>query len=176
MRPDEHRPLVQTWDETRIAHLVVHHQRGVAAYLLSIGCQADAVDDLVQETFLALLRSPFEERSPAATATFLRSIARNLFCKSLRRGRREFADLDAIDAAWVHFVGDDDGDSYLAALQQCLAELTATSREALSLRYRDGLAPSAIAARLQLSIGGTKSTLLRAKERLRACIRRKVQP
>lgn len=176
MRPDERWDQVPAWDETRITQLVVRHQRGVAAWLASLGCVAANIDDLVQETFLTLLGVPFVERSPEATFAFLRRIARNLFLKSLRRGRREIPDLEAIEAAWAAFEGCDGGDHYLAALRQCLLGLNDKSRAALTMRYQDGLAAGEIAARLGLSLGGAKSILLRAKERLGACIRKKVAP
>jgi RNA polymerase sigma-70 factor (ECF subfamily) len=134
------------------------------------------VDDLVQETFLVLLGVPFEERSHAATAAFLRRIARNLFLKRVRVGRREVVDLDAIEAAWVAFDSGDGGDAYLVALRHCLAGLGASSRLALELRYRDALSPGAIADRLGLSLGGARSVLLRAKARLRACISQRIEP
>lgn len=175
MRPDEQWDQVSAWDEARITQLVVRHQRGVAASLASLGCAPANIEDLVQETFLTLLGLPFEERSPAATSAFLRRIARNLFLKSVRR-RREIPDLEAIDAAWVAFEGHDGGDTYLTALRQCLLGLNDSSRAALTMRYQDGLAAGEIAARLSLSLGGAKSLLLRAKERLRACIQKKVRP
>ena len=177
MQPDKSdRPLILAWDEARIAQLVARHQRALAAWLASLGCAAANSDDLVQETFLTLLAVPFEERSPGATSTFLRRIARNLFLKSLRRGRREIPDPDVVDAAWSTLEGDDGGDAYVAALRLCLAGLSEDGRTALRLRYQEGLAPRAIAVRLRLSLGGAKSVLLRAKARLRACIRRRVAP
>jgi RNA polymerase sigma-70 factor (ECF subfamily) len=165
-----------TWDDAEITLLVARHQRGVAAYLGSLGCDGASVDDLVQETFLTLLSARFEPRSTAASAAFLRRIARNLFLKSLRRAGREIPDLSAVETAWIALDEDSDaGESYLAAVRRCLAALSDRAREVLALRYRDGLDGAAIAERLALSLGGVKSILLRAKASLRGCIERTVR-
>jgi RNA polymerase sigma-70 factor (ECF subfamily) len=67
------------------ARLVERHQSGVWRYLRALGCDPVLAEDLTQDTFLAVLRQPFEEYSEAATAAYLRRTARNLYVNSHRR-------------------------------------------------------------------------------------------
>ena len=59
------------------AELVRRYQTGVWRYLRFLGARTAEVDDLVQETFLAVLRGNFEYRSDPQTAAYLRKVARN---------------------------------------------------------------------------------------------------
>jgi RNA polymerase sigma-70 factor (ECF subfamily) len=169
-------PTVASWDEARITRFVLQHQQRVAVYLAMIGCPDSQIEDLVQDTFLAMFSSRFEERSRAGSAAFLRRIARFLFLKSLRRPRMEVQDLDALDGAWAAFEAKDDGEGYLSALRACLATLQEASRAVLRLRYEERLGVDEIALRLGLARGGVRSALLRSKARLRACMQRRLDP
>ncbi|MCZ6597897.1 MAG: sigma-70 family RNA polymerase sigma factor [Planctomycetota bacterium] len=156
--------------------LVRTHQGAVRGYLVVLGCPPHLVDDLVQEVFLAVLRSPFEDRGRTSTSAWLRTVARNLFLKAMSRERRQppAGDLALAEAAWEEFERDDGGESYIAALRSCMAGLKEDVRTALELRYRERMRRSAIAHQLGLSEAGVKSILVRAKKRLRACIERKL--
>jgi len=86
-----------------LAGLVRGHQAGVWRYLRFLGCEPDEADDLVQETFLAVLRDGFEERSPGQTAAYLRTVARNrlLMARRKDRSRPAAVDLEAAEAVWA---------------------------------------------------------------------------
>ena len=159
-----------------VEDLVRRHQAAVRGYLAFLGCPAAQLDDLAQDTFLCLLAGPFEERGEAATRAYLRTVARNLLLKSLRRERSAppFADLDAAETAWREYEGDDGGAAYVGALRACLDLLRAKEREVLDLRYRASLQQAQIAARLGLSEGGVKSILVRTRKRLRTCVERRL--
>lgn len=167
-------PLALSEDE--VIALVREHQAALAGYLRSLGCPRDLVEDLLQETFVRAFLGAREDRGAAATRAFLRRIAANLWIERTRRDRRRApaVDLDALESAWVRFERDDDGATYLAALRECLALLDAGSLDVLRLRYEDGLERAEIARRHGVSLAGIKSTLHRAKARLRKCIERRV--
>ncbi|MBK9388622.1 MAG: sigma-70 family RNA polymerase sigma factor [Planctomycetes bacterium] len=113
------------------------HQRSVRSYLLYQGCPAHLADDLVQETFLSFLAARFEHRAEAATAAFLRKVARHLFLKAMERERRAPAlmDEDASEVAWVAFEGEDGGRGYVQAMKDWLAKLRGRAAEVVALRY-----------------------------------------
>ena len=69
--------------------MVREHHADVWRYLRYLGAGAADADDLTQETFLAVARSRFEERSPAQTAGYLRTVARNQLLMARRRQGRE---------------------------------------------------------------------------------------
>ena len=104
---------------TDVARLVQTYQAGVWRYLRALGCESSLADDLTQETFLAVLEKPFTDFSPAATAAYLRTVARNLFISTARRANRmvSVGDLDALDLDWSRWAGDDAGQHLLSTRQ-----------------------------------------------------------
>ena len=70
------------------------------------------------------------------TRGYLRGVARNRFLQAHRHERRRTrVDLDGIDDAWSRFERDDEGASYLSALEQCLQLLPPRNQEVLRMRY-----------------------------------------
>ncbi len=118
-------------------------------YLRFLGCEHAALDDLVQETMLAAVTAFGAAEPPLA---WLLTTARNgLFMHLRRQGRRkEVVDLERLHERWVEQAGDDGGDARREALDHCLQRLGARARQLIELRYRDGLARDAVAARLGL--------------------------
>jgi len=157
--------------------IVRTHQTGLWRYLRFLGCEPDLAEDLVQETFLALLQKPFEERGPASTAAFLRRVAKNLYLMRLRKATRApvVEDIERADQSWRPVAGDDDGESYVAALRDCYERLGQRARRALDLRFRDGRDRRSIAAALGLGEDGIKSLMRRSRAALRDCVRRKIR-
>lgn len=161
--------------------LVRDHQVRIWRYLRCLGCSAADAEDLAQETFLAVLRSPFEERTPAQTAAYLQTVARNLFLKSQRATgmqraglERADVDLDRQHSAWDAWAGADGGDRYVAAMRDCVAGLDGRGRTAVRLRYEEGTSRGEMAERLGLSLDGVKSLLRRVRGILRACVERRI--
>lgn len=155
-----------------VQELVRAHQVEVWRYLRYLGASAELADDLVQETFLRLLRAPFVDRSPAATAAWLRTVARNFYVKSFRRPPFASTELDKIEAGWNGFAGNDGGDDTLVRLRACLEKLDARARQAVQLHYEERRSRADIGARLGLGEDGVKSLLRRARTALRMCIDR----
>ena len=160
-----------------MAGLVRTHQAGVWRYLRFLGCDAEEADDLVQETFLAVLRDGFDVRSPAETAGYLRTVARRrlLMARRKARNRPALVDLEAAEAVWARMAGDDGLGDYLAALGECLDRaLTPRVRRALELQYADRASRDQIAAELSLAVEGVKTLLRRARTTLRDCVERRL--
>jgi len=155
-----------------VADLVGTHQTGLWRYLRFLGCSAPEAEDLVQETFLAVLRRPFDDLGAAPAAAYLRSVARNLLFKARARAGREMAaaELDRADAVWKEVAHDDGGDAYVDALRGCLERLDAKPRRALELQYEGRRSRSDIATALEMSEDGIKSLQRRTRALLRACI------
>ena len=158
--------------------IVSEHQTRIWRYLRCLGCNTSDAEDLTQETFLAVLRRPFEDRGKATTAAYLQTVARNLFLKSRRTERQRTAqsdaELEASESTWRSLCDDDGGEAYLAALRECVGTLDGRSRDAVRLRYREGTSRSEMAARLGISTDGIKSLLRRVRGLLRECIERRM--
>jgi RNA polymerase sigma-70 factor (ECF subfamily) len=153
--------------------LVQNHQAEVWRHVRFLGASAELADDLVQEAFLQLLRAPFVERNPAATAAWLRTVARNQYVKSFRAPPFQLADLDTIEAVWTGFVQEDAGEASLDRLRACLDRLDGRAREVVRLHYEERRSRRDIGQRLGIGEDGVKSLLRRTRAVLRACIERR---
>ena len=159
-----------------LVRLIERHQAGLWRYLRVLGCDAWLADELTQETFLAVLRKPFDDYNSAASAKYLRRVAYNLLLCAQRRRRRvtTVEDIEQIDTSWRQWQGDGPDDDLLDALRASLEELPSRSRWVLEMRYRDRFSRSQIATALGISEDGAKNALQRAKKKLRQCIERRM--
>jgi len=160
------------------ADLIRQHQADVWRYLRFLGCGATEAEDLTQETFLAVLRTPFEQRSPGETAAYMRRVARNQLLMLRRRAGREpaQAELAAAESVWGAATVEGRVDAQLAALEECLKTVVAPrAREAVAMHYSDGASREAIAQALQMTADGVKTLLRRTRAALRECIERKLR-
>jgi len=158
------------------AEIVEAHQTGVWRYLRALGCDPHEAADLVQDTFLIVLQKPFRQYSDAATAGYLRKVARNLFISAKRREGRvmTFEQVDAIDGDWTRWSAHDNGEELLAALGGCFDSLGDRAQLALDMRFRERSSRNEIADALKMSEHGAKNLMQRAKKRLRECVDRKM--
>src|SRR5205814_2278469 len=143
------------------AELVQEHQGGVWRYLRYLGASEALADDLTQETFLAVLRKPFEYQGPAETAGYLRTVARRQFLLAIRKDRRGITpeQLETAESVWLETVGDGPagwGDEYLDALADCLEQLDGRAKAAVDGRYRLDQSRADLAATLGLTEDGVK--------------------
>ena len=162
----------RTIAEQDVTRLVQQHQAEVWRYLRYLGATAELADDLVQETFLQLLRAPYEDRGPAARSGWLRTVARNLYVKSFRRPPFASAELETIEAGWQQFAGDDGGNETLDRLRHCLDRLDGRARDAVRLHYEERRSRRDVGARLGIGEDGVKSLLRRTRALLRDCVER----
>ena len=157
--------------------LIEQFQTGLWRYLRSLGCESSLADDLVQDTFVSFLQKPFEYLSDAATASYLRKVALNLFISFKRREGKVVTteNIEAISDAWQEWVVDDSGDELVSSLNDCLQELTDRARWALQMRFRDKLTRIEIAENLKITEHGAKNLMQRAKRQLRDCVESKAR-
>lgn len=162
---------------TQLADLVREHQAGVWRYLRYLGAGSPEADDLTQETFLAVVCAPFEDRCPKQTAAYLRTVAGNQLRMLRRRQKREgdCVSLEAAEAVWAEAAGDDGLETYLNALRECLAGLDGRARQAVDLHYREEVNREQLAQRLDMKPEGVKTLLRRTRQVLRDCIERRLR-
>jgi RNA polymerase sigma-70 factor (ECF subfamily) len=160
-----------------IVELVRKYQAGLWRYLRALGCDSTTADDLTQETFLQVIRRPFEHRNDAATGAYLRRVAHNLFISHRRRVAKISVTEKAseLEDAWTRWAGFDNGDSTLDALRDCFSRLTDRARKALQLRFADRSSRTLIGDELGISEHGAKNLMQRAKSQLRECMESKLQ-
>ncbi len=129
----------------------------------------------MQESFLALLDRPPEDKGDEALGRWLRKVAHNLFRSSHRRIRLELEALAQveIELIWSENDGCDAGQRYGEALEDCIARLGRREQDLLQLHYTQGHARKDIALALAMSSEGVKTLLRRVKDQLRQCIRKR---
>jgi RNA polymerase sigma-70 factor (ECF subfamily) len=141
------------------------YSQAVYRFVFRLTRREDVAEDVAQETFLALVRSP--ERWNAARGsmkTFLLAIARNLVLKRYRDYRAEEQLGDDFEAPAV----DPRGRLEIgAAVADAVAALPALQQEALILFEYEGVTLEELAQIVATDVGTVKSRLHRARARLR---------
>lgn len=127
---------------------------------------ADA-DDLVQDSFLAVLRRPGRDKlAPGYLKQTMRNRAREVWRLDRRRRARE----ETVARAEAQVQAPDEllaREELLSLLEDELARLPEDLRVPLSLRYGEGLGSSEIGQRLGLAAATVRGRLSRAREILR---------
>ena len=160
-----------------LTELVTRHQATVWRYLRALGAEPALADDLTQDTFLEVMRRPFEQYSDAATAGYLRRVAHNLFISRRRRdGRMTVTEhAEQFESAWMRWAGFDSGNAALDALADCFRRLSERAQLALRLRFSEDNSRQAIADALGVTEHGAKNLMQRAKAQLRQCVEQKIK-
>ena len=159
----------QRGDEQAWRALIARFQHPVHALIwrLFAGRARHRVEDLVQETFVRVLRAlpGFDPAGPAALSTWILTIATRLALNELRRP--EATALEAEPAGHERTDQATERQRLAAAIAACIAELPETQRVVLVLREYHELDYGDIASMLELELGTVKSRLARARVALR---------
>jgi RNA polymerase sigma-70 factor (ECF subfamily) len=152
------------------------HYRPLWRYLRFLGCSDTLAEDLVQETFIAVLARPPVLHEPGAFAAYLRSVARNKYLKARQKAKSEPAweDLGAADAIWEPVADREDWDRYREAVKGCVDSLDDRDRVLLETYYSRKGRRKESAATSGLSEEGMKTLLRRIKTRLKSCVKGKL--
>lgn len=160
-----------------IVQLIACHQASVWRYLRALGSDASLADDLTQETFLEVMRKPFQHYSDQASAAYLRRVAHNLFISYRRRAGKVavIEKVEDFERSWMRWAGFDGGNRAVEALEDCFKRLTPRAQQALKMRFGDEASRQAIAETLNISEHGAKNLMQRAKIQLRECVESKLK-
>ena len=161
--------------EIDLETLIRDHQKAVWRYLRYLGARPPDADDLTQETFLAVARSRFVERSPQQTSAYLRTVARNQLLMARRKGDRRIAtvDLEAAETVWAQTPAAGT-DTYIDALGDCIEKLEGRAREAVRRFYNHAQGRAEIGEALGMTADGVKTLLRRTRDILRKCVERAI--
>ena len=155
-----------------IEQLVHAHQKGVWRYLRFLGASPVEAEDLTQEVFLEIWRKPFTQINDSATASYIRTVAKNRFLMLIRSSGRRPAliDIENAEHLFAEFAHEDDGDEHITALRKCLERLRGKAKRAVQLFYADGHSRASTAKVMGLKEDGVKTILRRSRESLRKCV------
>ncbi len=157
-----------------------HHVRWLRRLALDLTRNQHAADDLVQDTFVAILgqRSP-PELVPTNTRAYLAGVLRNLYRMAVRTDvRRERREASSVEGAPVAPAPDqaDEGQWARRILLEEVERLSEPFRTTLLLRYYDGLKSQEIAQRLGLTEATVRKRNQLALSRLRQRVGKRTEP
>lgn len=151
--------------------LVLRHHAPLLAHLYRMTGDVHAAEDLVQETFLRLVREAGAYRYPRPFLPWLYTIARNLARNEWQSAyRRRVSPGEPVERAAT---GEPGPAEWLErwerrqGILRALSALTCEQREVLSLRYGRELSVEETAAVLGIPPGTVKSRVFTALRRLR---------
>jgi RNA polymerase sigma-70 factor (ECF subfamily) len=148
------------------------------AYLAHRVRDWSTADEIAQETLMIAWRERQGMHADADAGAWLRGIARNLVLKEAARARR-FVPLleESVERAWAAAAPAEEAawSAMKEELAACRERLTPHLRRLIELRYDANLSCAEVAARAGISLAAAKVGLLRAREALAECVRRKMR-
>lgn len=154
--------------------LVHRHHAPLLAHLYRLVGEHTLAEDLVQETFLRLVREAGAYRYPRPFAPWIYTIARNLARNHWQSAHHRRVAVGV--PVSVEGVADPDPAAWLDRLEQreglraALSGLSFEQQEVLSLRFGEGLPVDEAAQLLGLPAGTVKSRTFNALRRLRSLL------
>lgn len=136
-------------------------------YFLRRHGSPETAEDLLQETFAAVMRNPQRLLQAETPRAYLFGVARNISVDALRRAHPLETPLAEETAATV-----ESEDPRLAAMREAIGRLNPALRQVLELRLRQELSYEEIARILNIPVGTVRSRLHHAVRSLREVLQR----
>jgi RNA polymerase sigma-70 factor (ECF subfamily) len=162
-------------DSEDLVTLMTRYQGRLYAYILSLLGNADASNDVLQETNVVL----WKESGQYVPGTNFKAWAFRIAhfqCMAYRQKRLRdkvvFSDEAVAAIATEAKTVDDSFEERAAALERCLERIHPRSREALRLRYAEQLAVTELATRMERTSNAMYQLLFRARQWLIECVKR----
>jgi len=156
--------------------LFIRHTSALRGYLLALMPNEDAVDDVLQATFLVITSKAAQFDTSRDFAAWARGIARIELLRYKRAEGRtprslspEVIEKLSTTAPSFHVT-----EERAAVTSECIDELAPRTKQSLVLRYKDGLRLAEIARRMDVAVGTVKAMLSRARCQIRKCVERKL--
>jgi RNA polymerase sigma-70 factor, ECF subfamily len=160
-------------DEAAFQSLYSETARALRAYVVRVSGDRSQVDDVVQESFLRLLRMPAAPDDPQQLRRLLFRIASNLMTDEWRRRRRART---AADANALEPKGSSPDVALRLDMIRVFQQLAPQQRQMMWLAYVEGADHREIAAALGLREGSVRVLLHRARRRLASLLQALSRP
>ena len=139
-----------------VEQLYLKSREALTSYFLRRHGSIQTAEDLLQETFLRLMRQVDRCLSTASPRGYLFGIARHVSADAWRRVKPDIEMPSPVEP-----------DARLAAARETIASLPALQREILDLRFQHDLSYAEIAEALDIPLGTVRSRLHNALEMVR---------
>jgi RNA polymerase sigma-70 factor (ECF subfamily) len=161
-------------DQEELVSLMTQFQGRLYAYILSLIGDADAANDVLQETNVVLWKES-RQFTPGSNFKAWSFRVAHFQCMAHRqrklRDRILFSDEVLTALAIESRELDDRYEERAAALGRCLERIHARSRAALRLRYAEDLAVIDVATRMNRTSNAISQLLFRARQWLIECVK-----
>jgi RNA polymerase sigma factor (sigma-70 family) len=155
-------------DRDAFEDLVAEWNPSLTRYVVAMTSNPSHVDDLVQDTWVRVIRSLTRLKDPSSFPPWLFTIARRTFADQLRRNYREpVLEQLADDSSLGSETEELDG---LLEARELLGELGPVEREVVVLHHLSGFPLAEIAEIAEVPLGTVKSRLHRARQQLKTLV------
>ena len=166
----------QDGETNAFEELVGRWQRKLLRHALHLTGDADGANDVVQESWFAIVRGIGRVDDPARFPSWAYRIVTHKAADWIRKRQRRRAVEDALEDALEPprpIVPQDSANDELDALRAALRNLPRDARVVLSLHYLEGLGVRDMARALGIPAGTVKSRLFNARNKLKQVLERK---
>lgn len=162
-----------------VVQFLIQRRSRLLGYAWVIVADEHAAEDVFQEVSMAAVRKCDEIQDAEHLDRWVRHAIR-LKGLEVRRNQAKKAQLlspevlDIIERDWTKPARGSESEQ-MDALRRCIAQLTDTAREVVSLRYGQGMKSQAIADTLGRRVDAVYKTITRAHATLRQCVERRIK-
>ncbi len=126
---------------------------------------------------MVILRKGVKFNDQAGLMTYLRKTAYYLFLEERRKmAKKPTFSFEEFDGLWQEQPSEESEHPYLAALRQCLKEISTKALTALKLFYAERYSRQQLSEALDMTEDGIRNLMQRSRKKLEVCVRRKVHP
>lgn len=159
-----------------VQRLFLKHSGAIKGFIMALLRNTTLAEDVLQETFLVVTAKAASFRPGTNFVAWACTIARFKTLEAIRRQppQPHLLREAVIEALAADVPEEENREEVLRHLERCMAELPASAREVILLRYFQSLLPEEIGRRLSLKIDSVYVTLSRARRSLRGCVEAKL--
>ena len=155
-------------DTQALSLIYERYKNGLFLFLVRLLSDADAAEDILQETFLKVLQERLRLKNPAALKSWIYTIARNgaFACLIRRKNIRSLNDDDENVFIAVPSASDYETNERTVILEKMLDLLLPQYKEVLVLREYESMSYEEIAIVTGTTVSSVKSRLFKARQGL----------
>lgn len=158
--------------------LLARHERLLGAYVMTMVPHPQDADDILQEAKVVMWRNFSKFESGTNFGAWARKVAFHQVLAYRKRKHRDRLDFSEDFLRTVSEEVEQSADQLEQrerVLHDCVAKLPAEHRDALQLRYQEGLSLEDMAARLERTVGALYRLLSRVRHVLHECVTKNLQ-
>jgi RNA polymerase sigma-70 factor (ECF subfamily) len=168
--------MPQESQRARVQRLFIEHVDELQGFVASLVPESELVDDVVQETFVAVTARADGYDAKQSFSAWLFTVARDKIRELSGKATAEARPLaDEVLDVLIASRGDAKPSSErLQLVEDCIAALAPQARRIVELRYQNAMKPRQVAAAVGWTAASVRVALCRARTAIRDCVERKM--